>query len=240
MENQVRRETVEAECLECRIGRTEPLVEGVADQVGKSRIKFVIFDFGGVFVRDGLSTARKVYSERTGVDIDKLWRNDLKPTWKRWEKGEISEEEFYSALTKAIGSDRFDLADFKSMFWTAMRRDEEMVALIKRLRKGGYTTALLTNNTKEWVEQYDRQDPFDQYFDAVVSSHEVAVIKPDLAIYEITMQRLGAKPEECVFIDDKERNLAAAMSLGMKAIRCTTGGAQVEGELEGLLKERDQ
>jgi len=40
--------------------------------------------------------------------------------------------------------------------------------------------------------------------------------KPDEKAFELILQRLGVKPEESVFIDDKQENLDAAKKLGMK------------------------
>ncbi|HUT16633.1 MAG TPA: HAD-IA family hydrolase [Anaerolineae bacterium] len=42
--------------------------------------------------------------------------------------------------------------------------------------------------------------------------------KPDPQIYRLTADRMGLLPEECVFVDDKERNTAVAEKLGMQAI----------------------
>ena len=42
--------------------------------------------------------------------------------------------------------------------------------------------------------------------------------KPDPAIYRLAAERLGVKPEECVFVDDLLENVEAAESIGMKGI----------------------
>ncbi|HEX6384493.1 MAG TPA: HAD-IA family hydrolase, partial [Anaerolineae bacterium] len=42
--------------------------------------------------------------------------------------------------------------------------------------------------------------------------------KPDPSIYQLTLNRLGRRPEEAVFIDDSARNIMAARELGMHAI----------------------
>ncbi|MEU3910330.1 HAD-IA family hydrolase [Streptomyces sp. NPDC029721] len=51
-------------------------------------------------------------------------------------------------------------------------------------------------------------------FDAVVLSADVGVRKPDPAIFQIVLDRLGASADECLFIDDSEMNLEAAARLG--------------------------
>ena len=42
--------------------------------------------------------------------------------------------------------------------------------------------------------------------------------KPDPQIYRLTVGRMRLLPDECVFVDDKERNTAVAEMLGKKAI----------------------
>jgi len=60
--------------------------------------------------------------------------------------------------------------------------------------------------------------PVDELFEVVVDSGFVGVRKPDRRIYEITCERLGVEPEECVFVDDFGHNCEAARELGMTAV----------------------
>ena len=206
-------------------------------QIQERKIKFVIFDFGEVFVKD-MDKAMKIYTEKTGVDVHYVFMEQMKPQWKAWERGEITEAEFNDAFVKEVNSDKFDVKEMWSRFWSLMRRDEAITELIKQLRHDGYTTALLTNNTKEWIEEYNQRDPFDQYFDLVISSHAVGMVKPDPRIYELTMRRLGAKPEECIFVDDKERNTKAAEAVGMNVVMLKSS-EQAISEVYSLLKRVD-
>lgn len=54
--------------------------------------------------------------------------------------------------------------------------------------------------------------------DFIIYSHEVGLAKPDSRIYALTSQRLGVQPQEIVFLDDVERNVAAAAAYGFHAI----------------------
>lgn len=58
---------------------------------------------------------------------------------------------------------------------------------------------------------------FDLLDGRVVSSEE-KLIKPDPAIYRCLCERYSLKPEECLFTDDKEKNVAGAKSIGMEAV----------------------
>jgi len=198
-----------------------------------NEIKYVIFDFGGVFVEEAFSKARIEYARKTGLPISKIWK-EIKPCWKALEKGEIPEEEFWSRYEMQAKDKRFKKEEIKAIFESKQKRNEEIVNLILDLRKKGYKTALLTNNVKEWLEEYEKKDPLSQYFEVVVSSHETKTVKPFPEIYQTMLERLKAKPEECVFIDDKQRNLDTAVSLGMKTILCTNSKKAIK-ELRDLL-----
>jgi FMN phosphatase YigB (HAD superfamily) len=45
------------------------------------------------------------------------------------------------------------------------------------------------------------------------------LIKPDAAIYEHTLRGLGVRPEEALFVDDREVNVQAARDLGIRAVQ---------------------
>lgn len=74
------------------------------------------------------------------------------------------------------------------------------------------------------IDQYLAKMPLHQKiyssFDShlVVLSYQVKTRKPDKKIYEIFLQKARVKPENCLFVDDKPENVAAAQGLGFQAI----------------------
>jgi putative hydrolase of the HAD superfamily len=87
------------------------------------------------------------------------------------------------------------------------------------LRDEGYRMALLTNNVREWEQQWRAMAPIDEIFEVVVDSAFVGMRKPDAEIYELCVARLGVRAEECLFVDDREDNCAGAVAVGMTAVR---------------------
>ena len=59
----------------------------------------------------------------------------------------------------------------------------------------------------------------DQTFDAVIASGDEGYIKPQPEIYEIALQRLGVKPEECIMLDDIAEFCEGARAVGMQAVQ---------------------
>ena len=49
-------------------------------------------------------------------------------------------------------------------------------------------------------------------------SYKIGIVKPQKGIFEHALKELKLSASECVFIDDDEKNITAAKSLGFKAI----------------------
>jgi putative hydrolase of the HAD superfamily len=106
-----------------------------------------------------------------------------------------------------------------------------------RALQGKYKLAVLSNappGLREWLAGWGILD----LFDVVVCSGEEGVAKPDPAIFERTLARLGVTPQEAIFIDDSLGHVEAARALGLHAIHFTTSEA-LANELDRLLKEQE-
>lgn len=59
----------------------------------------------------------------------------------------------------------------------------------------------------------------ERFFDVLVFSFSVGVLKPDSRIYLVACEKLEVKPSECIFIGDgNDRELDGAKSLGMTTV----------------------
>jgi putative hydrolase of the HAD superfamily len=103
------------------------------------------------------------------------------------------------------------------------------------LRKEGYKTALLTNNFVEVRKAWRTLLPVDDMFDAVVDSSEVGMRKPDPAIYHHTLELLGARADQAIFLDDFVGNVEAAQRLGIKGVVVGPNIQAAIRELDSLL-----
>ncbi|TAJ28414.1 HAD family phosphatase, partial [Bosea sp. (in: a-proteobacteria)] len=112
---------------------------------------------------------------------------------------------------------------------------EDSVAVLAELKARGEKVYAITNFSREkWAECLIRF-PFLQRFDGVVVSAHERLIKPDPAIYRVLFERYSLEARDCIFIDDSEKNIAAASETGMKTVhfiepidlRAALRGAQV-------------
>ena len=53
---------------------------------------------------------------------------------------------------------------------------------------------------------------------AAYLSHELGLVKPDAASFLKLLEIEGLSPEDCIFIDDRAENTAAAAALGMRTV----------------------
>ena len=59
---------------------------------------------------------------------------------------------------------------------------------------------------------------FFDYVDGGIYSYQVKLCKPDKRIYTELLTKYNLKPEETIFIDDREDNIKAAKELGIHGI----------------------
>jgi putative hydrolase of the HAD superfamily len=137
------------------------------------------------------------------------------------ERGEITETEFLTGLEQgleAVLGRPVSLDGFAARLMSALEPNEELFAYYRGLRDRGVRLALLTNNVREWEPLWRTKLPIDDVFELVVDSGFVGMRKPEPQIYALTLERLGLPAEACVFVDDLQLNVDAAVALGMRGV----------------------
>jgi putative hydrolase of the HAD superfamily len=186
----------------------------------------LICDFGGVLTTP-LQEGFLAYQDEAGVSLEQLGAAMARATEEHGdhplfmlERGAISEAEFWSRLDRHVGGG-FDLDRLRALFFDRLEPNPPMIEFVRELRGRGVRAALLTNNVREWEPLWRSKLPeVDELFELIVDSAFVGLRKPDPAIYELTLERLGdVAPERCVFVDDLEPNCETARGLGMAAVR---------------------
>jgi epoxide hydrolase-like predicted phosphatase len=202
----------------------------------------LICDFGGVLTTP-LQEGFLAYQDESGVSLEELGKamgtaadeHGEHPLFVL-ERGEITEAEFRARIETHL-EDGFDLARLRALYFERLDPNRAMIDFVRGLRGRGVRTALLTNNVREWEPLWRAKLPeIDELFEVVVDSAFVGLRKPDNAIFELTLQRLGGvAPERCVFVDDLDVNCDAARGLGMAAVRFENA-EQAIPEIEAFLR----
>ncbi|PXY31468.1 HAD family hydrolase [Prauserella muralis] len=92
------------------------------------------------------------------------------------------------------------------------------VELLEALAEAGSALALLSNAPVSFARFAERQ-PWARHFRELVFSGDLGIAKPDSAIFEVLLARLGADPADCLFFDDKQANVDGARAAGLRAHR---------------------
>ena len=99
--------------------------------------------------------------------------------------------------------------------FAAVGPDEDVIAAVRSARDAGVRTGLISNS---WGTSIYDPDTLEGMFDEIVISGDVGLHKPQPEIYKLAAERLGAAPEECVFVDDLRENVRGAEEVGMTAV----------------------
>jgi len=200
----------------------------------------LIVDWGGVLTMP-IHAAIGRWLQATGVDhnhygdVVRRWVEPLpgeSSPVHRLERGELAVEDFEHLLSAALareGSPVEAQGLVGRMFADLAIYEDSMTSLVTRARAAGIRTALLSNS---WGNEYDRSD-WHEMFDTVVISGEVGMRKPEPAIFELVLARIGLPADECVFVDDMAHNISAAEQAGLVGIVHRTFD-QTAAELEAL------
>jgi epoxide hydrolase-like predicted phosphatase len=189
-------------------------------------IRALISDFGGVLTTP-LAAGFLAYQEEAEISLEDLGHAMQAATdaygdhpLYALERGEITEREFARRLAEQL-HEGFDLQRLRELYFELLEPNAPMIDFVGELSRRGLSTALLTNNVREWEPLWRAKLPeLDEIFEVVVDSAFVGMRKPEPRIYELTVERLGGglRAEECLFLDDIEVNCEAAQALGMTAV----------------------
>lgn len=175
----------------------------------------VIFDFFGVLTFNMVEVIT-YFEDREGLARGTFLRAWADPRgqelFRKLELGQITQTDWNNGFAALIGVVPDNLmARYLHDAFPA----HQVLTAARQARAAGIRTAVLSNSLGR--EPYDPYAGFDLHgtFDEVVFSAEHGVRKPDPAIFHLVLGKLGVPPEQCLFVDDSEENLAAAYKLGI-------------------------
>ena len=207
----------------------------------------VIFDMGGVILPSPFTAAYK-WEEQQGLAKGTMFatiKQDARQgAWARLERGELTLEDFYAPFAKEAAALHQDpsltpalVEEFMATITRALATpDEDMLEAIAAIKAQGLKVALLTNNWKSARKGKAGRLLFDglEMFDEVVESCVEGMRKPEAAIYQLALARLGVPAEQAVFLDDIPGNLRPAEALGVTTVLVRQQAAAV-AELQQVL-----
>lgn len=183
-------------------------------------LRAVVFDYGMVLTDPPAPEAHNAMLRITGLTaerLDKLYWADRHA----YDEGTLTGPQFWEKLARDAElnlsvAELAELDDWDARMWT--RINPTMLAWHEQLKQRGLLTAILSNMGDSVHARMEREFSWLLRFDVLVWSYRLGITKPNPAIYLHTLKKLGAPPEETLFLDDRAVNVDAALALGMKAL----------------------
>lgn len=194
-------------------------------------LRNIIFDMGGVLIKYD----PEYFVDQLGLENEEdreilLREIFLSEYWEMQDQGIMTNKQVYEAVMKNI-PERLSLPAYQLvMHWhDPVIPIEGMDRFIAELKERGFHIYLLSNAGFNQPD-YWPGIPGNEYFEGWVVSAFEKTVKPQRKIFETLLERYGLKGEECVFIDDVEKNCEGARACNIRAVRFT-------GDVEELRKQ---
>jgi epoxide hydrolase-like predicted phosphatase len=188
-------------------------------------IKAIIFDLGGVIVYlDFSNFYNRIIAQsplnkpQTPIMLEFFRQSDI------YHQGNMSEDEFYQLACEILQVCDLNKSEFFFAFNSIISGfNNDAIELLKKISyTNKYKLLALSNiNSSHWDFLLNRKWEFIEYFDELILSHEVHLMKPNPQIFKYAIERAGCKPEEIVYIDDGINNIRVAQKLGVIGIHFT-------------------
>lgn len=183
-------------------------------------IDTIIFDFGGVLVD---WNPRYLYRDYFADDEKLEWflSNICTDEWNIEQDRGRSLSEATELLVKEFPDYQKEIEMYYSQ-WETMLKDAipGTVEILYELKEK-YKIYGLTNWSAETFPIALNRFEFFEVFDGILVSGKEKLIKPDVKIFELMMERFGLKPENSLFIDDNLKNVEASRNFGIETIHFT-------------------
>ena len=191
------------------------------------KYKAIIFDLFGTLV-DRYELVAYASALRETSSLLKIPHNDFMKLWNETEEKRttgvfktLEENLVFICRELNIPVKQFDIKlakmvryDFISLSLTPRRY---AIETLSQLKTDGYKMAVITNCAMEPPEIWP-QTPFMPFFEAAIFSSIAGIKKPDPRIYLMAAEKLGVKPEDCLYVDDNSDNLTPSVNAGMGAV----------------------
>jgi putative hydrolase of the HAD superfamily len=178
----------------------------------------IFFDIGGVLLTDGWGhQSRRAAAERFGLD----WEEYAERHEKVAHQIETNRLTLAQYLERAVfyRPREFSREEFRDyIFAQSQPKDDSLQLLAELAAAGKFFLATINNEILELnlyrIEHFDLR----RYFAVFFSSCFLGLRKPDEAIYRAALQMTHRRPEDSLFIDDREVNLECPRELGIRTI----------------------
>lgn len=184
----------------------------------KKKIRILFSDIGGVLLTNGWGhESRMAAAEKFNIDYEEMdILHDF--IFNVWEMGKISLDDYLDTVVFKQKRN-FTKEVFKQfMYAQSVQLPHTLPWMIEwKNRHKNVKVISINNEPRELNELRINKFNLHDFFDAFVSSCEVGMRKPDPGIFLLALGIAQAKPEECIYFDDRIMLVEAAKKVGIHA-----------------------
>lgn len=181
-------------------------------------IRNIVFDMGNVLLRYDPQIPLDLYCNTE--EEKKVIRQELfeGPEWVQGDLGNIDNAGKYERIKKRVPESMHPSLKRCIYEWTAcLTPVPGAFAFCEYVKEKGYGIYVISNASTEFYDYFPDFAPL-EYFNGIVVSADLHIIKPDIRIYRHFLEAYGLCAEECLFIDDMEENIRGAKQAGMQGV----------------------
>ena len=198
-------------------------------------ITTILFDMYGVILKESKGNfIPYTYQHFPETEYERLTRQfKQEKLFGKAGNGEINSDEFLTML--GYENPSYHMKDYIENHLTL---DRGFIPFAEKQFEQ-YEFVLLSNDVSEWSAYITEYHSLNKYFKHKIVSGDVKCRKPDKKIYELTLEKIGKRPEECVFIDNSVKNLDVANELGIHPILFNRDNEEYDGVIVNSFDELD-
>lgn len=190
-------------------------------------IKNIILDMGNVLIEYDVN--RPLDALCPDDESKKIIRRELfeSEIWLEGDRGNITDAEMLAAAKARVPEKYHAALEECERHWPDfLNRIDGAPEFCRAMRESGKNIYVLSNASGRFYDM--------DFFDGVVVSCDLNIIKPESGIYEYILGKYGLGADECLFIDDREENVRGAEKVGMSAVKFENNYGEIT-EKYGLL-----
>lgn len=181
-------------------------------------LKNIVFDMGNVLLDYNPKVPLEAFcssKEEKDMIQKELFEG---PEWVQGDMGTILDAQRYELVKERVPEEMHPALKRCAFEWDiCMKPIEGAREFCESLKKKGFHLYILSNASDKFYEYFPKFLPFD-FFDGILVSADVHMIKPDIRIYQYLLEKYHLKAEESLFIDDRSENVEGAKKVGMQAV----------------------
>ena len=178
-------------------------------------MKNIVFDLGRVLLSyEPLEYLKKYYKNYDELN-EIIFKN---PLWLKLDEGTLTKEEFIEEVTQKYPEYTHEIKEIMDNWIELLTPIKENVKLLSILKDKGYDLYVISNFHKDAYNRYLKNESWTDLFNGMIISANEKIMKPDLKIFNLFLNRYNLNSDETLFIDDSMPNIKACEKVGIHGL----------------------